>query len=327
MATQDLIGIVEATYRLEKDAHEWLEGLCEASRFDLDHGFGALGHVLRLDEIGPPEVPVGVSCGVEPHVLSKVMPIFRSLTWREKQAIASRGLPCATAIELGGPEFLATRPEYAAMGIKDILAVRAHDLSGRVVLLTASMPHDRGIRERLRARWSQVAVHIGAASRLRFQPQTTIPGPDDAVLTPGGHVAEANGSSRSRTARERLRRAALNIDRARCKRWRNADEALVLWEALVDGRWTLVDRFDSDGRRFLIARKNEPPVRDPRALTSRERQVVAMAAAGHRLKVIAYDLGLSVATVSLHLRNAMRKLRVSTRMELIHLSDPDDRSP
>jgi len=84
----------------------------------------------------------------------------------------------------------------------------------------------------------------------------------------------------------------------------------------VARRWSLVDRFDSDGRRFLVARRNEPDVRDPRALSPRERQVAAFAALGHSNKLIAYTLGLSASTIATHLAAAMRKLAVRSRVEL-----------
>jgi DNA-binding CsgD family transcriptional regulator len=130
----------------------------------------------------------------------------------------------------------------------------------------------------------------------------------DAVLSPSGAVDHAEPIAQSSEARTQLRRAARAIDRARSVARPHEDEALDLWQGLVAGRWSLVERFDHDGRRFLVARRNDPKVRDPRALTMRERQVLAYAAMGHRLKLIAYSLGLSMAAVSGHRKNAMRKL-------------------
>jgi hypothetical protein len=34
---------------------------------------------------------------------------------------------------------------------------------------------------------------------------------------------------------------------------RNPERALQLWRALVDGRWSLVDSFETDGRRYVVA--------------------------------------------------------------------------
>jgi DNA-binding NarL/FixJ family response regulator len=127
----------------------------------------------------------------------------------------------------------------------------------------------------------------------------------DAVLSPSGSVTHAEVVAQSVSARESLRHAAEAIDRARSKARSNEDEALDLWQGLVAGRWSLFDRFDTDGRRFLIARKNDPDVKDPRALTMRQRQVLSYAAMGHPLKLIAYSLGISPSSVSTNRRAAM----------------------
>ena len=74
------------------------------------------------------------------------------------------------------------------------------------------------------------------------------------------------------------------------------------------GRWSLVDHFDSNGRRYLMAHRNDPDTPDLRGLTLRERQVVGYAGAGHSNKIIAYELGLTLSTVAGHLARARAKL-------------------
>jgi len=93
--------------------------------------------------------------------------------------------------------------------------------------------------------------------------------------------------------------------------------ALELWKALVRGRWSTVDWFDSDGRRFVLGLPNPPNVSDPRGLTEREEQVVAYALSGQTNKLIAYQLGLSMGRVSTLMSSAMRKLGMQTRAQLI----------
>jgi DNA-binding CsgD family transcriptional regulator len=94
------------------------------------------------------------------------------------------------------------------------------------------------------------------------------------------------------------------------------EKALEIWRGLVAGRWSLVDHFDTDGKRFLLAVKNTPGVEGRADLTSRERRVTALAAMGHRDKEIAYILGLSVASVTAAIHRARGKLGVRTRAEL-----------
>src|SRR5689334_15941551 len=93
-----------------------------------------------------------------------------------------------------------------------------------------------------------------------------------------------------------------------------------VWQALIAGRWSIVDHFDSDGRRFLIAHRNQPEVTAPAPLTAREAQVFRAAALGHPKKLIAYELGIALSTVATHLRNAAARLGVHTRVGLIRAS-------
>ncbi len=79
----------------------------------------------------------------------------------------------------------------------------------------------------------------------------------------------------------------------------------------------MVDWFDTDGRRFVLALPNSPHIADPRGLSERESQVVDYVALGQTNKLIAYRLGLSRSHVSMLLRGAMRKLNVQTRAQLI----------
>jgi DNA-binding NarL/FixJ family response regulator len=70
-------------------------------------------------------------------------------------------------------------------------------------------------------------------------------------------------------------------------------EAVAIGRALADGRWSLVDHFDHEGRRYLIARPSEPDARAWAKLTERERVAVAFASMGHANELIAYELGLA----------------------------------
>lgn len=79
----------------------------------------------------------------------------------------------------------------------------------------------------------------------------------------------------------------------------------------------MVEWFDTDDRRYMLAVPNAPRVMDPRGLTKRESQVVAYAALGDSHKLIAYRLGISRTRVSGALGSAMRKLKVKTQAQLV----------
>lgn len=140
------------------------------------------------------------------------------------------------------------------------------------------------------------------------------------MLETDGRFADAAGDAVATDARDRLRQAARRLDASRCRRGRaDPDAALAAWTALVDGRWTILDHFDTDGRRYLVARHNEPVATTPKELSQRERQVVGLAAQGHANKLIGYELGLSEGTVKAHLRRGLARLAVGSRAELAAL--------
>jgi DNA-binding CsgD family transcriptional regulator len=88
-------------------------------------------------------------------------------------------------------------------------------------------------------------------------------------------------------------------------------------KGLVDGRWTLVDHYESEGKRYVVARENAPKPPGPPRLSQREQQVVALAVLGRTNKLIAYELGLAASTVRVLMARASAKLRVATRSELV----------
>jgi DNA-binding NarL/FixJ family response regulator len=86
-------------------------------------------------------------------------------------------------------------------------------------------------------------------------------------------------------------------------------------------RWTLVDQYESDGNRYVLARENTPATLGPVRLSRREQQVVSMAALGNTNKVIAYELGLAHSTVRVLMARASAKLGAPTRSVLVSVQD------
>ena len=96
--------------------------------------------------------------------------------------------------------------------------------------------------------------------------------------------------------------------------------AVALWDAVLTGLWTIVDLADSDGRRFVLARRNDGTSQG--GLTAREREIVHLTARGFSGKYVAYELGLAQSTVSESLRAALAKLGLRTRYELAAVFAP-----
>ena len=85
---------------------------------------------------------------------------------------------------------------------------------------------------------------------------------------------------------------------------------LIQWTALAHSEAAVVERESMS----VVARS---PAADWRSLTADERDVVWRFAQALPYKNIAYELDLAIGTVVGRLRRAMRKLRVSSRVELL----------
>lgn len=323
--SRDLLGVVEAAYELRARDEDWLVSLLGEMKPLLDVGLGVAG--FFFDARDPDALRF-----TTPRVLGA--PTATSLAF----GAALRLLPARMVRQaFGGTTAMASASQVFGLGQKldehflvkhfghpfgfhDMIGFKVRDPSGAGLLVVAALPEIREVSRREREPWEMCAAHVAAALRLRRTLTSDSFTGAEAVLEPDGSVAHAEGSATSRDARAVLREAVLATERARGPlRKTDPTEALELWQALVAGRWSLVEQFDSDGHRYLVARRNAPKVRDPRGLSPRESQVVAYAALGHSTKLIGYELGVAPSTIAKHLTSAMTKLRVSTRGELMQL--------
>ncbi|MFT3709319.1 MAG: helix-turn-helix transcriptional regulator [Archangium sp.] len=318
----DLIGVIEAAYDLEKPAGDWLQSIATALGPWFDRGRGVVGaeydardaNEMRLDHLTGVNLSPARSRLVAAGVVSAGRDIIERLRWES----------CGTLSEkIGGASLLRRFPLLTAagalFGTRDILGLNAGDSTLRGVCFCAPMNEIGQTEPRFRMNWSRVGAHIAAGFRLRreVRSQDVLAGAE-AILEPSGKFAHVEGLADEQVARVALRSAALTLDRARSRKVRTdaPEEALREWQALVHGRWSLVDHFERDGRRYLVARRNDPQSEGGR-LSLRERQVIGFAALGHSNRLIGYELGIAPSTVATHLKTAMDRLGITSRLELI----------
>lgn len=321
-----MVDLVSVAYRMDLELSSWVGTLMHTARPLLDRGLGLMAWSCRVSADGHTFTsPIARTEGITDAVIAACVENSNSLSGGEVAAAHTNQLALDTASRSMESFFGAPFEEWPkfdaarAVGLADCLAAKGFDPAGFGFMLAAPLPVVERVPVGDERGWAKVMAHVVAGARLR----AGLPLPEDgeAVLDPAGRVVHAEGEARSRSARGALRHATMEIDRARSVRT-DPERALSIWKGLVAGRWSLVDRFDSDGRRYVIARRNDPEVDGPTALTARERQVLAYAAQGHSNDHIAYALGLSPSTISTHLSRAMRRLGIRQIADLAALFAP-----
>ncbi len=323
-----IIDFTEAAYDLEVGDGEWLPNMLKRGLPVLERGLGVAGYEYAR----PPEA--GEVTHLDVHVASGRKDFaerhLRAFSTTDPKVLRRMLRPGATT----GSQFSKDRPEELAHYIshvdycKDVLFMTAVDPRGVGVAIVAPLPEVTTLSPQDAQRWQMLAAHVEAGHRLRQgiadgdadrEGNNALPHDAEAIFDAGSfRVTEAVGRAKHRTTAKRLRDAAVTVDRARGKmRSTDPDNALKIWKALVRGRWSMVDWFDTDGRRFVLAIPNAPDMTDPRGLSERERQIVTYAVLGQSNKMIAYRLGLSTSRISTLLRSSMRKMGFRTRSQLV----------
>lgn len=203
-----------------------------------------------------------------------------------------------------------------SLGVVDAMHVNALDPNGRGVLLALALAEPTRLPPQDLRRSAMIAAHVAGARRLLLSGSSEAP--PAAIFERDGAVAEVARAHEAAipTLKERLLHTEKMRNRSAAT---DADEVLESWQALVAGKYTLIGRFDSDGRRYVMAYENAPNVRDPRGLSELEAAVAGLATHGHAQKFIAYELGLAVGTVGGILSRIYRKLGIASRAELVEL--------
>jgi DNA-binding CsgD family transcriptional regulator len=298
----DVLSIIEAAYGESADTEGWLDGALAAmhAHAQLDQGGGVLArrfHVQPDSIWQSPAMGIGVAQEDIEATDRAAAWLMKDLPPQEAMAVARQMFPLAPT------------------------AVRLSQLIGRPMMTHLVTNYDRPVKDSLGVIAADPSGHGCVFFRIEDKPRYRLARERDAkaeaVLDPGGKVLHRE-SEVTRDDASTLSDAAKGIDRARGRLRRvDPERALALWQGLVAGRWSLVDEFDSDGRRFVVAKRNTITPRPWDALSDREAQILAYLAEGQAPKLIAYQLGLSTAAVAAALARTMRKLSVDSRLELV----------
>jgi DNA-binding CsgD family transcriptional regulator len=328
MKRSDALDIVEGAYDAAIDGHQWLANATDrfSSRFQ-----GALtpgSYVISKTAEGPPTFHNAYLGGVE-DAIAVFEPMHATMDPALAEAVFPLGTHCSFFSEMWAktPEGIGdpspVLDHLRSQGGDDLLFACSFDHMGTGVLLGTIVERAKvRLTEASRQIHRRAAVHMATGLRLRraLESASSVMDAPEAVFEADGRLCHADGPATARDMRSQLQAAVERIDRARTGKVRKDElEALDLWQGLVEGRWSLIDRYDSDGRRYYVAIANPPEGVGARQLTETEAKVVAQAAAGEPNGVIAYSLGVAEATVASQLHSAMRKLGASSRMDLVRI--------
>lgn len=196
--------------------------------------------------------------------------------------------------------------------VGDAFALAGHDGGLSMVGFVLGTPANTPFSVAERRVWTRIANHLGAAHRLRRAGRDRAV---DAVLSLTGRVEHLAVEDGDRTTAA-LRTAYMTRSAARRSR-SSPDEALQVWQGLHDGRWSLVDHIDTDGKAFVLAVRNEPARTVAMPVTDRQRAAISLASLGYGNKQIGYALGVTENAVAMLISRASRTMGVRSRADLV----------
>jgi DNA-binding NarL/FixJ family response regulator len=305
--------ITRAAYAFQDDLAVWAAGVHETLGPCLDFGQGTLAGVVEFPEKGVRIVHLASRGGASRvhHAIVRLSAFLAPEKLRE--SFFNGRVLGASSGHYSDAEFARLEARGRGTFSRDAAGWCVNDSIDHGFLLVAPARELLRFPQQPLPAVRRLGAHIATGLRLqRVLRSASFDDPSvEAILDADGRPQHGVGMARMRGALERLRECVLA--RARGDEEVSVDPA---WSAVLGGRWSLVDRFDSDGRRFVIAYRNPPGVLDPRRLTPREEGVTALAALGRSNKEIAAELGVTQSTVATLLGAALAKLGLASRTML-----------
>jgi hypothetical protein len=249
----DLIGVVEAAYRIEQDEDAWLRGVLRAAMPVLDAGRGIVS--LTYDASDPSAFRLGtfLSEGLSAQAAAH---IANSIPQSDADYVRGAYLSLSSTTLREAPRWSAQPGAQTAgqeFGIYDGLVMNGMNPSGRGCLVMAFLPQITRLSVRRRHVLEKISCHLAAAFRLRLSlasAQARVPTPD-VIMDHDGTVHHAEEDARSNVTLANLKRAALAMGNARGSlRVRRPVQAIDEWKGLIAARWTLLEVIEDSGQIF-----------------------------------------------------------------------------
>jgi len=310
--------VIEAAYTFRSNPADWADALHAALGPALDLGQGTLVGLVGFPDQGLRLEHLAARAGAtRVHQAVVRLGVLLSPSTLRDAFFSGRVLGSSSG-RYSQSDFAQLEQRALPVRSRDAAGFCATDDIDRGVMVISPSPSRLTLPTQPSALVRGLGQHIGNGLRLqRVMHAATLDDPAiEAIFDPDGRTQRTAGMARMPNALDRLR----EFVRARARAPLPADEGPgapgSAWQAVIAGRWSLVDRFDSDGRRFVVAYRNPPGVLDPRRLTAREEGVTTLAAVGRSNKEIGADLGISEADAAALLTTALAKLGLASRTAL-----------
>jgi DNA-binding NarL/FixJ family response regulator len=311
------VGFLEAVFALEIDDRQWLEhvlsalgALCGAENQYRGFFYDA-SEIARL-KLWNVCVP-GNSAELEP-----AFALFQGCATPELVTKAFRSLPISSLRRHALPHMAPVLAELEKSGWGDVFVINGLDPSGLgCMLLVTCKAREFSPSSAELAVFRRLAANLASAFRCRRRLSSLSPAaPNQASDRAHAPASEPPLANVIDLARAQLRTLPPVADTRKTKR-DNSRSTLNFSHPSSRARLTLVHTFEESGRRYIVARENDAATQGIAALTEREREIVEHATHGFTNKQIAYNLGISNATVRVLMARAANRIGVRTRRELL----------
>jgi DNA-binding NarL/FixJ family response regulator len=308
--------VIEAAYTFRSNLADWADALHAALGPALDLGQGTLVGLVGFPEPGVRLEHLAARAGAtRVHQAVVRLAVLLSPSTLRDAFFSGRVLGSSSG-RYSQSDFARLEQRALSVRSRDAAGFCATDDVDQGVMVIAPSPSRLTLPAQPSELVRALGQHIGTGLRLqRVIRAASLEDPAiEAIFDPDGRTQRTAGMARMHNALDRLREFVRA--RARAPGDEGPGGQGGAWEAVIAGRWSLVDRFDTDGRRFVVAYRNPPGVLDPRRLTAREEGVTTLAAVGRSNKEISADLGIAEADAAALLTTALAKLGLASRTSL-----------
>jgi DNA-binding NarL/FixJ family response regulator len=308
--------VLRACYALDGTLDAWLRSVARALAPDFNRELGVAAMVVELKpttflNVTPPQyfrMPTTVEAFM--RTLNAAVP------GQVVAKLSATAVEVASASQAFGADICDHFGEIGAP-FRDTLGISVQDGEGRALQFSAPSQARCGIAPAAQSSWRKVAIHMGAAFRLR---QRLSRGAQPEAIILDSKVVHAEGPAKAQSARALLLQAVLQLEQLRSSEPSRPEDALALCQGLVSGRWSLVDHFESLGKRYIAAFENIPNLATQNAAAP-HLNVLQGFLRGLSIAEIAFANGLQTNTVQRVLSETARRVGMKNRADLLRLGE------